>query len=322
MHTTKLRVFLALFLLSSVTLLSTQQGDGMKRDRPLTEEENQIIEHKKTEYPGTGEYNNFSRVGVFTCKRCGHPLYLSASKFSSGCGWPSFDDEIPGAVKRLPDADGRRVEIVCAHCNAHLGHVFTGEELTEKNIRHCVNSLSLSFEPGVTKEGYERALFSGGCFWGVEYLLQKLPGVISATSGYAGGNVFNPTYKEVSSGQTGHLETVEVDFDPKVISYEQLAKFFFEIHDPTQENGQGPDLGSQYHSALFYFTKEQKEVAEKLIKILRSKGLNVVTHVRPAMHFYPAEGYHQKYYEKTGKTPYCHAPVKRFDEGESNGNQK
>lgn len=112
----------------------------------LNDEEKYVIENKGTEYPFTGKYNDFYEKGIFTCKKCNAPLYKSEDKFKSGCGWPSFDDEIQGAVKRVPDRDGRRVEIVCASCGGHLGHVFEGEELTAKNTRHCVNSISLNFE--------------------------------------------------------------------------------------------------------------------------------------------------------------------------------
>jgi len=158
----------------------------------------------------------------------------------------------------------------------------------------------------------ERAYFAGGCFWGVEHLLKQSEGVISTRVGYMGGRTKNPTYKQVCYENTGHAEVVEVVFDPKKTSYETLARLFFEIHDPTQINRQGPDIGDQYRSAVFYTNNEQKETAEKLIALLKGKGYNPVTEVLPADTFWVAEDYHQNYYDNTGKQPYCHIYQKRF----------
>lgn len=282
---------------------------------PLTAEEKRVIVNKGTERPWTGEYTDFKGKGTYLCKWCDAPLYRSEDKFDSHCGWPSFDDEIPGAVKRQLDADGHRVEILCANCGGHLGHVFEGEGFTAKDTRHCVNSISMKFKPYQPMENQkktETAIFACGCFWGVQHYFDKAPGVISTEVGYTGGHKANPTYKEVCSHTTGHMEAIKVAFDPAKTTFEDLAKLFFEIHDPTQTNGQGPDIGPQYLSEAFYFDEAQKATIEKLISILKSKGLKVVTKVRPASTFWPAEEYHQEYYEKTGGTPYCHFRTKRF----------
>ena len=276
---------------------------------PLEPHEEQVILHKGTETPFIGIYYNFFEDGTYLCRQCGMDLFRSKDKFSCSCGWPAFDDSIEGAVKSQPDADGRRTEIVCAACSGHLGHVFTGENLTPKNTRHCVNSISLLFMPA---EGQARAYFAGGCFWGVEYLFEKKEGVISAISGYMGGTQENPSYEDVIYRNTGHLETVEITYDPKKVSYETLARFFFEIHDPTQKNGQGPDIGEQYLSAVFVRNEYEKKTVQKLIRILKHKGFDAATQIRPLCPFYKAEDYHQEYYEKTGKVPYCHVYKQKF----------
>ncbi|MGB3975142.1 MAG: bifunctional methionine sulfoxide reductase B/A protein [bacterium] len=281
----------------------------------LTPDEERVILHKGTERPFTGEYWNHKAEGTYICRNCNTPLYRSVDKFDSGCGWPSFDDELPGAVKRLPDADGRRTEILCATCGGHLGHVFKGEKMTAKNTRHCVNSLSIRFVPEgelLPEPKVGRAIFAGGCFWGVEYFMKQNPGVIRVTSGYTGGHTERPTYKEVCSKNTGHAEAVEVVFDPEKTDFEALAKLFFETHDPTQVNRQGPDIGTQYRSEIFYLNAEQKRIAEKLISELTDRGFDIATKVTEAGIFWPAEDYHQNYYENKGSKPYCHAYVKRF----------
>ncbi len=304
---------------------------------PLTAEEERVLIHKGTERPFSGRYWKETAPGTYVCRNCGAPLYASGDKFDSGCGWPSFDDEIPGAVRRTPDADGQRTEITCAACGAHLGHVFEGEHFTPKNTRHCVNSLSLTLIPEgqplpgaeISGEGSIHreqadgippsaslcsgvAYFAGGCFWGVEDAFSKTEGVCDAVSGYAGGNSASPSYEQVSSGRTGHAETVRVSFDPARTSFEKLARVFFEVHDPTQMNRQGPDVGTQYRSAIFYTDEAQKRTAETLIARLRELGYDVATQLVPFTNFYPAEDYHQDFAARTGRGA-CHIRVPRFE---------
>jgi len=302
-----------LVIIIGLTMIDNVSGQKGSSYNLLSEEEAFVIRKKGTELPWTGKYTNNKEEGTYVCKQCGAALYRSADKFDSHCGWPSFDDEIDGAVKRVPDADGKRTEIICANCNGHLGHVFLGEGFTERDTRHCVNSVSLDFVPVTLQKGrYETALLAGGCFWGVEYYMQKMDGVESVTSGYTGGHVKNPGYKAVCTGKTGHAETVKVVFDPDKVSYEEIVRMFLEIHDPTQVGRQGPDIGDQYRSEIFYMNLEQKEVAEKLLTILEGKGYKIATKVTRASEFFPAEDYHQDYYFNNGKTPYCHGYTKRF----------
>jgi peptide methionine sulfoxide reductase msrA/msrB len=282
-----------------------------KMYRKLTPEEEQVIIRKGTEAPFSGKFYNHFEEGTYTCKRCEAELFESASKFKPGCGWPSFDDQIQGAIKWHPDADGVRNEIVCARCGAHLGHVILGEGLTPKNTRYCVNSISVDFVPA-QKRRTERAVFASGCFWGTEYHFQKMLGVISTTVGYTGGHLDNPTYKQVCTDKTSHAEAVEVIYDPSRTTYEQLAKLFFEIHDFTQLNRQGPDVGTQYRSAIFCLNEQQKAIATKMVELLKQKGYDVKTEIAPAGKFWPAEEYHQDYYQETGKTPYCHTYKRIF----------
>ena len=290
---------------------------------PLSSQEADVLLRKATEAPFSGKYYHHDKPGTYLCRQCGMPLYSSRDKFASGCGWPSFDAELPGAVRRLPDADGQRTDIVCAHCGGHLGHVFEGEGFTEKNTRHCVNSLSMAFVDAGSPE--EKAAFArreaaactataivaGGCFWGVEDAFEHLPGVCSAVSGYTGGTVPSPTYEDVCTGRTGHAEAVLIRYDPSKISYAQILRRFFEIHDPTQLNRQGPDVGTQYRSAIFYANAQEKAVAEGLIARLKELGYAVQTRLENAAPFYEAEDWHQNFTARTGRGG-CHVPVPRF----------
>ena len=320
---------------------------------PLSGLEADVLLRKATEAPYSGEYVDNHAAGTYICRQCGMPLYHSEDKFESGCGWPSFDKEVAGAVRRVPDADGRRVEITCANCGGHLGHVFEGEGFTERNTRHCVNSLSMKFAPAGSDEEKAalarmadkvsaastdgaagsgpavtpaaatqtsasggctaNAIVAGGCFWGVEDAFQKIPGVCEAVSGYTGGHTVNPSYEDVCRGDTGHAEAVLVRFDPARVSYEQILRRFFEIHDPGQMNRQGPDWGEQYRSAVFYENAEQKAVAQKLVARLQELGYKVVTQLAPAGPFYAAEAYHQDFTSRTGRGA-CHMSVPRFSQ--------
>lgn len=318
---TRPTLFLYLIFVASLTGCAQKTNhDAMKTEnehpwyKVLTPEEEQVIVHKATEAPFSGSLYKTNDEGTYICRRCNAPLYRSSDKFDARCGWPSFDDELPGAVLRVPDADGHRVEIQCANCGAHLGHVFEGEQFTAKNTRHCVNSLSMDF----VKKGdslpprLEVALFASGCFWGTEYYMKRAKGVIATDVGYTGGTKDNPTYKQVCTGLTGHAETVRVLFDPAITSFEALARLFFETHDPTQEDRQGPDIGTQYRSAIFYTNDLQHQVSEKLVALLEAKGYDVQTEITKAGVFWPAEQYHQDYYDNKGGNPYCHFFTPRF----------
>ena len=276
---------------------------------PLNSDEQLVILKKGTEYPYRGIYTDHTENGTYYCRQCNEPLYSSSAKFDARCGWPAFDRELPGRVARVPDGDGIRTEIICSTCKAHLGHIFEGEGFTPTNPRHCVNSISMIFKPG---EPITTALYAGGCFWGTQHLFSKKRGVLKAESGYSGGTTVNPAYQDVLTGKTGHYETVLVSYDPLKIAYEELTKYFLEIHDPGQIDGQGPDIGEQYKSVIFYRNRDQFDTAVRLIQSLEAGGMKAATRVLPQKTFYRAESYHQDYYRKKGTLPYCHYWTKRF----------
>lgn len=278
----------------------------------LTPLAKRVICEKATEHPYTGTYNFVVTYGTYLCKRCGLALFRGSSQFNSGCGWPSFDDSIVPAVKQTPDRDGKRVEILCVRCDAHFGHVFTGEYFTQKNVRYCVNSASIDFVADSQVLDTEEAILAGGCFWGVDHFLKQIPGVLRIEVGYTGGISLEPSYEQVCQGNTKHYEAVRVIYDRDKTDYYLILKRFFEIHDPTQESGQGPDIGHQYQSAVFYYNQEQLGVAETLIRMLQQRGYPVATRILPVQIFWPAEEYHQDYYMKHRKVPYCHQRINRF----------
>ena len=296
-----------------IVILSTLMWGEAKVVNPnLTHEEKTVLFDKATQKPFVGKYYNFFQKGTYHCKNCDALLFRSEDKFHSTCGWPSFDDAFKGAILRQKDADGYRTEIICANCKGHLGHVFEGERFTPKDTRHCVNSIAMVFKPDTHSTKQAKAYFGGGCFWGVEYYLENLKGVEDVVSGFMGGKRENPSYKEVSYDNQGEIEVVEVRYNPDAIAFGEIAKVFFEIHDPTQKERQGPDIGYQYTSVIFYNNEEEKEIAQKLIDILKNRGYEVATKLLPLQPFTKADSNHQDYYKKHNTQPYCHGYVKRF----------
>jgi peptide methionine sulfoxide reductase msrA/msrB len=274
----------------------------------------EVTQKAGTERAFTGRYWDEHRKGTYVSVVGGLPLFRSEDKFESGTGWPSFTKPIDDAhvVLKVDASLGMtRAEVLDARSGAHLGHVFDdGPAPTGK--RYCMNSAALRFVPDgepLPPESQpaklETAYFAGGCFWGVEDVFEQIDGVVDAESGYMGGNVDHPTYQQVCSGTTGHAETVKVLFDPARVSYQDLLKVFFDNHDPTQVDRQGPDYGTNYRSVVFASTSAQKDAAEAFVKSLAStprfQGRKIATQiVAPGPKFWPAEEYHQDYHKKHG----------------------
>ncbi len=263
-----------------------------------------------TEPPWSGKYNDFWEPGNYHCAACGALLFNSEAKYEHGTGWPSFfETAAPDALSYLEDRSAGmvRTEVKCAACGGHLGHVFDdGPPPTGRH--YCINSAAMEFrktESAAVAAGTETASFAAGCFWGVEEKFGRLPGVLSTEVGYTGGRTPNPTYEQVCSDTTGHAEAVRVVFDPSRISYPDLVRAFFSFHDPTQLNRQGPDRGTQYRSAIFTHSEQQRKQAEAVKAEVAASGRfrkDVVTEIRPAGLFTRAEEYHQKYNQKNKRS--------------------
>lgn len=283
------------------------QNKPIQLNPNLTEFQKSVMFDKATESRFSGQYDNFYQDGEYACANCNSKLYSSSAKFDAGCGWPAFDKCYPDSVLQIPDDDGRRVEILCKNCNIHLGHIFTGEHLTVENTRHCVNSTSIKYVKKESEQPKTTSLIVGcGCFWGVQYWFDKLEGVISTSVGYSGGSIANPTYQQVCTGKTGHIEVLKIDYNPSILSYDNAVRHFFNIHNFEQANGQGADIGSQYLSVIQYQSESQKAIINQIIKELKTKGYKPATQLVPETQFWAAEDYHQGYYSKNQGSPYCH----------------
>lgn len=270
----------------------------------LTPEQYRVTRKRGTEAPFSSRMCELFEPGKYACICCGTLLFDSGEKFDSGTGWPSFTQPIQeNAVSYHKDEahSMNRIEVQCNSCDAHLGHVFP-DGPPPSELRYCINALALQ----KIESAERKATFGGGCFWCTEAIFQNLKGVIKVESGFSGGDVVNPTYREVCAGQTGHAEVIEVTYDSTQITFEDLLRVHMSTHNPTTLDKQGADTGTQYRSIIFNRSPEEKATAERLITEYRDRiGKRVVTEVRPFEQFYLAEGGHQNYYFRNQGERYC-----------------
>jgi peptide methionine sulfoxide reductase msrA/msrB len=322
-------------LLSNLAMSEYRKPTLEEIKKKLSPEQIQVTQACGTEPPFKNKYWDNHEAGIYVDIVTGEPLFSSIDKFDSGSGWPSFTKPIDDAeVKEIRDTSHGmiRTEVKSKIGDSHLGHVFP-DGPGANGLRYCINSASLDFVPvaELDQRGYgkykklfnlqteksdayllngnELVILAGGCFWGMEELLRTVPGVVNIEVGYTGGKIPDPIYPRVSTGSTGHAESVRIEFDPNKTSYESILKFFFKIHDPTTKNQQGNDRGTQYRSAIFYLDERQKELAEKVITEIEAskKWANpIVTEVVKSTPWYKAEEYHQDYLQKNPGGYTCH----------------